>query len=1001
VRVDRSAAVTNACERARAALQRGDTRSALRHYLYAQRLAPSDSEITLATGAAYLSLHDSCAVEAFKLVAHRDDVREAWLGLAAARHSLSHHEEALRALRVSLSCHGHLRDAANEHLHDAIATQHGDAGWCALSADGTLHVTFLIATGRMHRLTISLDDGVPLLIRPSRTKNGDGHRRALFHLPKAWRMAGLISVCLDGRHLLGSPLQASVIGRLEGFVSAIDGDLYGWAWFPRDPHCVPAITISDAKGKALRITLREPAPKVPHVKPFARPRLLRVSATAIRSMSGPIAVQDDAGRNLYGSPLDPLAERRSAAGAAELVRRRFPAGAIVTTGAVDLGLAAVPAEIVGTHSGPKRVTRASRIDVVIPAYRGHEQTLACIASVLSSLPRNARCVVVDDASPEAELVDALQELAGRGHIVLHRHATNKGFPASANAGIRLAGNRDVILLNSDTLVPKSWIERLADAAYAAPDIGSATPFSNDASVFSYPREAGCNDMLDEAATLDLDRLARCANGKAVIEVPTAHGFCVYLRRDCLKQVGLFREDLFAQGYGEENDFCLRARHLGWRHVAVPGLFVTHAGSGSFGDAQAHLLARNLTIVNRLHPGYDKVVAQFRAADPLAPARFRLDAVRWRQRRSRKGAVVLLTHGREGGVKRRVAERCREIVAEGLRPIVLVPGSDSQDRRRCRLLDGLDDGFPNLRFDVSKGLAELVRFLRGDHPVRVELHHFIGHGPALLGIAHALDVPYDLVVHDYAWVCPRITFVGVDKRYCGEPGGDACEACYADIGGSIDEDISPARLQLRSRSIFAGARHVVVPSQDVAARILRYFPRAVCVVRPWEDDRMLSPRTDNPIGVRMRVVVVGGISIDKGYEYLLACARHVAHQQLALEFVIVGHTCDDARLLDTGVVHITGPYEESEVLELIRAQDAQLGFLPALWPETWSFTLTQIWQAGLDAIAFDIGAPAARIRATGRGTLLPMGLPPASACRALLTYQNGIGSAEAAPAQVVA
>jgi len=292
-------------------------------------------------------------------------------------------------------------------------------------------------------------------------------------------------------------------------------------------------------------------------------------------------------------------------------------------------------------------------------------------------------------------------------------------------------------------------------------------------------------------------------------------------------------------------------------------------------------------------------------------------------------------------------------------------------------------------------------LRGDRPVRAELHHFIGHDPALLGIPQALDVPYDLVVHDYAWVCPRITFVGVEKRYGGEPGGSACEACYADIGGNIDEDIAPSRLRLRSRGIFAGARHVVVPSNDVAARILRYFSRATCVVRPWEDDGTLAPRTDSPTGLRMRVVVVGGIGIDKGFEYLLACARHVAQQQLALEFVIVGYTCDDARLLDTGVVQITGPYEENEVLELIRAQDAQLGFLPALWPETWSFKLSQIWQAGLDAVAFDIGAPAARIRATGRGTLLPMGLPPASACRALLTYHRGPGSTEASPAQAIA
>ena len=151
--------------------------------------------------------------------------------------------------------------------------------------------------------------------------------------------------------------------------------------------------------------------------------------------------------------------------------------------------------------------------------------------------------------------------------------------------------------------------------------------------------------------------------------------------------------------------------------------------------------------------------------------------------------------------------------------------------------------------------------------------------------------------------------------------------------------------------------------------------------PWESDASLPPTDDRSGGLRRRIAIVGAIGIEKGYEYLLACARHVAARALGLEFVVVGHTCDDKRLLDTGVVHITGPYDEEEAVALIRSQQAQLGFLPSLWPETWSYTLSQMWQAGLDVVSFDLGAPAERIRATGRGRLLPLGLPPASACRA--------------------
>jgi GT2 family glycosyltransferase len=984
---ERSATVQSACNRAAEAASRGDVDAALRYYHYAQRLEPSAGEVTLSIGAMRLAMQDPCAADAFAQSAARDDVQEAWLGLAAAHHRMCEHDLAARDLRTLLSRYGHVRGTDNIQRHDAIASAHGDAGWCALSADGRLRVTLANPAADMDRLVVLLD-GTPLGKRLGSTHDGQ-RLRATCRLPEGWRHVDQISVCLDGRDLLGSPLQPSVIGQVEGFVTATAGNLSGWVWFPNDPDCAPALTVQDANGTTLHFVASDSAFDVQHTKPLARPRRLDVPAEKLRALAAPIAVLDAGGRHLYGSPLDPFVDRRSAAGAAELARRLFPATTRQAGGAIDLRLAAVPADIVGVRRSVRRAVRAPGIDVVIPVYRGLDQTLACIRSVLASLPKGVRCVVIDDASPEAKTVDALRDLAKRGRIVLHRQPSNRGFPATANAGIRAAGNRDVVLLNNDTIVPQGWIERLAEAAYSAPGIGTATPLSNDATVFSYPREDGPNPVPDEAATTRLDRLARSANANVVVDVPTAHGFCVYLRRDCLKEVGLFREDLFAQGYGEENDFCIRARHLGWRHVAVPGVFVGHAGAASFGSAKAHLMARNLAILNRLHPGYDTLIANFREDAPLAKARFKMDALRWRQRRSRKGAVVLISHARSGGVKRRVSERCREIAASGLRAIVLAPSIDAPGRVGCGLAGGSDEDLPNLRFDTTNGLAELAAFLRDDRPLSIELHHFVGHDPAILGLADALEVPYDVVVHDYAWVCPRITLIGREKRYCGEPGGDACEACYSDIGSNIEEDIRPSRLRLRSQTVLSGARRVVVPSSDVATRLRNYFPDLRCVVTPWEDDVVPSVPVHRGISpLRLRVVVVGAIGIDKGYEYLLACARHVATHRQALEFVVVGHTCDDDRLLDTGTVSITGEYEEAEAVELIRAQQADLGFLPALWPETWSYTLTQIWQAGLDVVTFDIGAPAERIRATRRGSLLPLGLPPAAACRALLAYRTG-------------
>ena len=133
--------------------------------------------------------------------------------------------------------------------------------------------------------------------------------------------------------------------------------------------------------------------------------------------------------------------------------------------------------------------------------------------------------------------------------------------------------------------------------------------------------------------------------------------------------------------------------------------------------------------------------------------------------------------------------------------------------------------------------------------------------------------------------------------------------------------------------------------------------------------------------------MGAVGIEKGYEVLLACARDARARALPLEFIVVGYTTDDTRLIDAGPVFITGEYAEANAAALIQRQRAHLAFIPSVWPETWCFALSRAWEAGLAVAAFDLGAQAERIRATGRGWLLPLGLQARAVNDALLTLQS--------------
>ena len=897
----------------------------------AHRRARTDQNLIL--DLALIRLRDGDAPGAaalFEAVAGRHDVREAWAGLAAARLVFGDPGGASEACARCL--HTHVADESLASLARAIlrAGPAAAPGWCSLDQDG--------------QLLSDLDPAILALTL-------DGERLPLgAPLPPAWTAAAHLTVELSGCPLLGSPIDIQAIRRVEGFVERTRAGIAGWAWHPAAPGTNPPLRVLDASGvERLRMVPADLGARVDGDAPGARPRKFAFAAP----WRGPVRVIGHDGRDLAGSPV------------AELPRRyRAPA------------VRAAPAP---AAPGPA--------DVVIPVFRAHDTTIACLASVLETVPAATRVWVVDDGSPEPALVAALEALAARGRIRLlasgpsSHGRPNRGFPAAANAGLRAAAGRDAVLLNSDTLVAGAWLQTLQSAAYSAPDIGTATPISNEASILSTPDPNGGNPAPDLAGTQRIAALAARANAGRLIDIPTAHGFCLFIRATCLGQTGLLREDLFAQGYGEENDFCSRASALGWRHVAVPAVYVAHVGGASFGPSRKHLLARNQALLHRLHPGYHASVARHIDADPLFWARRRLDAALFIERADAASpAVLLITHDHGGGTARVVASRVAALRNSGFRPLLLI----GRDGTSALQDPAASKAHQNLRFSLPHEFPALLRLLAPSRPAAVEFHHCLGHDPAIRELPARLGVPADIWVHDYACLCARITLTDGQARYCGEPPPSGCDVCIASGGRSDGETIAPAALRARSAAAFAAARSIAVPSADVATRLRRHFPGIAPRLEPWGSlGESIFGREAS--GRAVRVAVVGAIGLEKGYSIILACAHDAASRNLNLLFTIVGYTIDDDALEATGRVTITGPFGAEEARRLIHEQGAQLAFIPSVWPETWCFALTEVWDAGLPACVFDIGTQAQRVRDTGGGWVIPLSLPPSRINDALLGF----------------
>lgn len=268
------------------------------------------------------------------------------------------------------------------------------------------------------------------------------------------------------------------------------------------------------------------------------------------------------------------------------------------------------------------------IDLIIPVFRGIEQTRRCLESVFASPQRTAlEVIVVDDCSPEPAIGEYLRALAGDHRITLVRNEANEGFVRSVNRGMSLHADRDVVLLNSDTEVANDWIDRMSSAAHATPRVATVTPFSNNATICSYPYEGANIGVPGRLGLAALDRVFATANAGRSFELPTAIGFCMLIRRKCLDEIGLFDAERFGRGYGEENDFCMRAVKAGWRNILAADVFVFHEGSVSFqGERQERAKAANDALVE-IHPEYTQKVRDFIVADPLRSFRDSVDRAR--------------------------------------------------------------------------------------------------------------------------------------------------------------------------------------------------------------------------------------------------------------------------------------------------------------------------------------------------------------------------------------
>lgn len=550
--------------------------------------------------------------------------------------------------------------------------------------------------------------------------------------------------------------------------------------------------------------------------------------------------------------------------------------------------------------------RPAEVTVIVPIFEDLAATKACLNCLLDELDgdETSSALLVDDATPNARIKALLRRVGEHPRVVVLTNPSNLGFAGAINRALRAIPKGDVILLNADTIPPRGFVGRLAAAAHSSPDIGLVMPLSNNGDLASYPVPQEVAPLGSSRAVGRIDRTAMAVNAGRIIDIPNGVGFCLYITRACLDKLGFLSES-FGRGYFEDVELSLRARDKGFRCVCAPSIYVGHAGSKSFKSEKGALVARNSRILRSLYPKYAVEFAAFATIDPLRPSR---QAIALESGEAKSGMRIIVSgNGAVGEVARR---RAQDLADD--QPVRLLEVRRNSAGRHVSVMDLTDQPSQPLQFHLNSvsERAALGELIAGGGGSRVELFDPARTPLALLDIFRDLKLRVDIAIAD-AGLLGRAEAASLLSSAQEKAGVHA----WGKREGAQNSIPEPWRgFASTVESVFA---------MDEFGRAFggHIFPNrnVELIGKPIG----LARTRWRPTGAPNRSRSVGLLPIRIArpeFHLIRAIARRLKAVDPQLTFVVIGATLNDAALMESDGLHVTGVVKAPE-LETVVAHHA--------------------------------------------------------------------------------
>lgn len=594
-------------------------------------------------------------------------------------------------------------------------------------------------------------------------------------------------------------------------------------------------------------------------------------------------------------------------------------------------------------------------DVIIPVYNAYDAVKACIESVLDNTTFNrSHLILIDDKSPDGRIIPLLEGFREKNpkKIILLKNEKNLGFVGTVNKGMKYSKN-DVVLLNSDTEVPNGWLVRMKECAYSDNTIATVTPLSNNATLASVPKMFYRNELPSGVCLEEMDNLVRSCSLREYPEIPTAHGFCMYIKREVLDKVGYFDEVNFGKGYGEENDYSFRCFKYGYRNVLCDDVYVLHKESQSFLNNKVD----NSAILAKKHPAlksgldYWNSVRDIRKIGDNVALKIGIGEDR--------PNILFLVHDfsnieeNVGGTTLHILDIITSLRGKYNFHVLAPENGIYKVHSFFKDTDLITSVYEKPIIIEPIGIHSnryklMVEDIINNYQITfVHIHHMIGHFFDIGDVCQKLNVKYVVSLHDLYLDIPVPSLM--DKRITG------------DVCAPIDLD----SWRTACVGLMRGAVKVVAPSK-FTKKIYNnvYDDLRISVIGHGVKIKKLI--AENKVGEMRNIAFVGAVFPHKGSEILSYMVKSIRKED-KIKIHLFGTTTANVSNSKNIVNH--GKYRRDDLPKLMKENGIDLVCAFSLAPETYAYTVDEAVACGVPVVTFDIGAGAERVREYNLGWVI--------------------------------